>query len=288
MSVDEAAKRRFAVIGTPVGHSKSPAMHNAAYKAASVFWEYEAIDCADEVVALAQIARLRSGELSGLNITMPYKRLALAQAQGVDASVLAAGGANVLTVRDGKLWASNTDGLGAVDAIELAAGKSVDGAVACVCGTGPTSSSIACALAARGARKVTLLSRSLERAADAIEAMAAHIPAAQATVLQAGSYDQAQSLVPACDVFVDATPLGMGADDPSAVDTAFFHAGQVVFDVVYGHGVTKLVGGAREHGAVAIDGSEMLVGQAVLSIQIWQESLGVSFPIDRNLMRAVF
>lgn len=288
MANEEENKRHFAVIGTPVGHSKSPAMHNAAYKAAGIPWEYDAVECPDEQTALAQIERLRSGVLFGLNITMPYKRLALAQADEVDASALAAGGANVLTMRDDKLWAFNTDGLGAVDAIELAACKPVEDAVACVCGTGPTSSSIACALAAQGARKVSLLSRNLERAASAIEAMSAQIPAAQAAVLRPGSYDQAPSLVPECDVFVDATPLGMKPDDPSAVDTSLFHAGQVVFDVVYGHGVTQLVGGARERGAVAIDGSEMLVGQAVLSIQIWQESLGVSFPIDRELMRAVF
>lgn len=279
--------KRFAVMGTPVGHSKSPAMHNAVYEAAGVSWVYEAIECPDESSALAQIEYLRSGELSGLNITMPYKRLALAQAQHVDASARAAGGANVLTMRNGELWAFNTDGLGAVEAIELAAGKSVAGLKACVCGTGPTSSAIACALAAKGAQSVTLFSRSADRAAAAIEAMATGISAQNAVVLQAASYDDAASLVSACDVFVDATPLGMNPGDGSIVDTRLFHEGQVVFDVVYGHGVTQLVGGAREQGTIAIDGSEMLVGQAVLSIEIWQESLGESFAIDRELMRAV-
>lgn len=280
--------KRFAVMGTPVGHSKSPAMHNAVYTAASIPWEYSAIECPDESSAAEQIERLRSGELSGLNITMPYKRLALAQARHVDASARAAGGANVLTMRDGEPWAFNTDGLGAVEAIELAAGKSVAGLKACVCGTGPTSSAIACALASKGVQSVTLFSRSADRAVAAIEAMSAGISAQEAAALQAAIYDDAASFVPACDVFVDATPLGMKPGDGSVVDTGLFHEGQVVFDVVYGHGVTQLVGGARDQGATAIDGSEMLVGQAVLSIEIWQESLGESFPVDRELMLAVF
>lgn len=280
---------RFAVIGTPVGHSKSPAMHNAAYAAACCGWEYSAIECVDEAAALEQINAVRNSALQGLNITMPYKRLAMAQADEADVSARIAGGANVLTLRDGKLLALNTDGLGAVNAIELAADKPVAGLTACVCGTGPTSRSIAYALVSRGVLRVALLSRRASRAQSAVEEMKAQIPGeCPASAFEAASYDAAAQLVPDCDIFVDATPLGMQAGDGAVIDTALLRKGQTVLDVVYGHGVTPLVSGARAQGAVAVDGSEMLVGQAVYSIMAWQESLGIEFPIDRELMRAVF
>lgn len=280
--------RRFAVIGTPVGHSLSPAMHNAVFGAADVNWEYEAIECPCEEDALTQIERLCSGELDGLNITMPYKRLALEQADSVDASARAAGGANVLArYDDGSLHAFNTDGLGAVDAVAFAHGTPVEGLAACVCGTGPTSCSIACALVAQGAARVTLFSRDKKRAQEAVEHIESCLTGDVSHVLRAASYEVASELVPACDVFIDATPRGMNADDEPIVDTTLFHQGQTILDVVYAHGVTRLVAGAREQGAQAIDGGEMLVGQAVLSDFIWQKALGVSFDVERATMSAV-
>lgn len=278
----------FAVIGTPVGHSLSPAMHNAMFCAAGVDWHYIAIECPCEEDALAQIERLREGELDGINITMPYKKLAMSQADVVDASARAAGGANVLArYPDGRLHAFNTDGLGAVDAVSAAHGVPVEGLKACVCGTGPTSCSIACALVAKGATSVILFSRNAQRAQDAVEHIASCLDEGDSRALHAASYDEAVELVPGCDVFIDATPRGMSADDESIVGTALFHSGQTVLDVVYAHGVTRLVAGARESGAQAIDGGEMLVGQALLSDLIWQEALGASFEVDRATMSAV-
>lgn len=277
---------RFAVIGTPVAHSLSPAMHNAVYQEAGVNWTYEAIDCPTDEDAVHQIDLVRAGHLKGLNVTMPYKQLAMEKADHVDPVARAAGGANVLVRHGYELWAYNTDGMGAVDAIARAGELDISKAYACVCGTGPTSSAIACALAVRGAQRVTLFSRDLAKAKLAIIRMAGFLTAEQARVLEPAAYEDAFRIVPGCTVFVDVTPRGMKPDDEPIVDPRLFNKHQVVMDVVYAHGLTKLVEGARQQGAVAIDGGEMLVGQAALAIEIWQDELGYSFPVDRELMRA--
>ena len=277
---------RFAVIGTPVAHSLSPAMHNRVYRDAGVNWVYEAIDCPTEQDAAHQIDLVRMGHLKGLNITMPYKKLALEMADHVDPVAKAAGGANVLVRHGYELWAYNTDGMGAVDAIVRAGDLDITRAYACVCGTGPTSSAIACALAVRGARKVTLFSRDVHKAQLAVARMASFLSSQQAAVLEPTSYDDAFRIVPGCTVFVDATPRGMEPDDEPIVDPRLFNKHQVVMDVVYAHVLTKLIEGARKQGAIAIDGGEMLVGQAALAIEIWQQELGYEFPIDREAMRA--
>ena len=282
---NEKTGKRFAVIGTPVGHSLSPAIHNIVYREAGVDWSYKAIECPTPQDALHQIDLVRLGHLDGINITMPYKQLAMEQADLVDVSAVAAGGANVLVRRGRDLCAYNTDGLGAVDAIVRAGNLDVTKIYACVCGTGPTSSAIACALALKGARHVTLFSRSLAKAQAAVEHMERCLPDTCAGLLEPAEYDDAFRIVPGCNVFVDATPVGMQPGDDPIVDPAFFHDGQVVMDVVYAHGVTKIVEGARKRGAVAIDGGEMLIGQAALAIEIWQRELGYSFEIDRNSMR---
>lgn len=284
-STNEKTGKRFAVIGTPVGHSLSPAIHNIVYRAADVDWNYSAIECPTEEDALHQIDLVRMGHLDGVNITMPYKKLAMEQADLVDTSAVAAGGANVLVRRGNDLCAYNTDGLGAVDAIVRAGDLDVKRVRACVCGTGPTSSAIACALAMSGARSVTVFSRSEAKAALAVCHMASCLEPAQAAVLHPATYDDAFRIVPGCDVFVDATPRGMEPGDEPIINPGLFHEGQVVMDVVYAHGLTKIVAGAREQGAIAIDGGEMLVGQAALAIEIWQRELGYNFQVDRNIMR---
>ena len=277
---------RFALIGTPVGHSLSPAMHNAVYRSAKVDWSYEAIDCPSREEALHCIDLVRTGVYRGLNVTMPYKQLALAQADFSDPAAVVAGGANVL-VREGyDLHAYNTDGAGAVRAIMRQADiDSVTGKRIAVCGTGPTALAIACSFAQLEPRQIIIFSRDVAKADAGIERLITSLPDETPQCFRSALYEDAWRLVPGLDIFVDATPLGMNPDDEAVIDTHLFHEDQVVFDVVYGHGLTKLLAGASARGALALDGTGMLVEQAALSIEIWQRELGYSFEIDRNLMR---
>ena len=130
--------QRLFVAGHPIAHSKSPAMHNAAYRALGLDWEYGFADCPDEDAARALFA---AGDWLACNITMPWKPLAysLAGVHSLEADL--AQGANVLVRHEGVLYADNTDGIGCVSYLERC-GVAFAGARVSICGTGPTALAI--------------------------------------------------------------------------------------------------------------------------------------------------
>lgn len=267
-------------------------MHNTLYKELAKIkwpfslWEYEAVLCPDEESARYQIDLVRTGKYRGMNITMPWKKLAFRCADFADPAVIAAGGANVL-VRDEdfKLCAYNTDGKGAIGAIERVADISPLGKSVVICGTGPTSLAIATAAAQAGAAKVSLLSRDEAKALKCINGMRTVLDPSEASVLHGMDYGSADDVIADADIIVDATPRGMQSDDEPIVDTSLLHAGQVVLDTVYAHGDTALLAQARERGAIAMDGLEMLVEQAALSVEIWANAMALPIDVDRSVMR---
>ena len=268
------------VLGHPVAHSKSPAMHNAVYRKCGLDWEYGLADCATEDAARAFLAQ---GDWRALNITMPYKPLALEVADASSAAALIARGANVLIRNaDGALIADNTDGAGCIAFLQRC-GVRFAGARVVVCGTGPTAVSIMHACACTQASGIALLSRDEQRAIDAlgcyVDALGQAIDGSPR--FSAAAYESASAVIESADVIIDATSLGMLAGDPAPFDTALLRKGQVVFDVVYGHGETALVHAARAVGCIAFDGVGMLVGQAVETLNDMQEVLdGFFIPAD--------
>lgn len=291
------------VLGHPVGHSKSPAMHNAAYRALGLDWSYGLADIADEDEARAF---LTTRAWRAVNVTMPWKPLALALASadaaadaGADAAATSdaarlAKGANVLVNWDGRLHADNTDGKGCV-AFLRRCGVGFSGARVAVCGTGPTSLAIMHACADAGVAHVALLGRDaskaqhvlddyLQRAQQDAGATATGEAPANATAFAASSYDAGLELLARATLVVDATPLGMKASDPAPFDTRVLSAGQHVFDVVYGHGKTALVRAAHAAGCRTYDGAGMLVAQAVETVRDIADVTGAfEIPADLDL-----
>lgn len=282
----------FVLIGDPVAHSLSPIMHNMLYRELGEMkwpfskWTYRAIQCKDRESATYQINLVRTGRYRGMNVTMPWKALAFECADFVEPAVMAAGGANVL-VRDEdfKLCAFNTDGKGAIGAIERSAGITFVESEVMVCGTGPTSLAIATAAAQAGARSVYIFSRDEMKALSSVNRIRSTLDANEANSLHGRDYSNASNIVSNVDIIVDATPCGMKEGDEAIIDTSLLHPGQVVMDTVYAHGTTALLAGAEEHGAVALDGLEMLVEQAALSVEIWADAMALPVEIDRAIMR---
>lgn len=270
------------VLGHPVAHSKSPAMHNALYRELGLSWRYDLRDAPQEQDAQEFLA---AAEFLGINVTMPYKPHAFQAAQVRDASAVLAQGANVLVHEDRGLTCYNMDGLGCMAYLRHA-GAQLPGARVAVCGTGPTSLAIAHAAAKEGAAQVLLLGRSAIRARAAMEGYLERLASTQDAPLAgevdfaASSYDQAQEQLAQATVIVDATPLGMKPGDPAPFNTQVLHQGQFVFDAVYGHGQTALAAAACGAGCTFADGSGMLVGQAVLGAQIFLRAAGWDGDLD--------
>lgn len=254
------------VLGHPVSHSKSPVMHNAAYRALGLDWSYGFMDCPDNAAAQAF---LQEGHWLGINITMPYKPLALRAADHVSDSARLAQGANVLLRTSAGLQADNTDGRGCIAYLQRE-GVAFRDAPVVVCGTGPTSQAIMHAALQAGAASVHLLGRDGGRSRAAVEAYLDRADLLGLRIepgrVRGGSYGEDAAVLAAAAVVLDATPLGMAPDDPAPFDTAVLHSGQTVFDVVYGHGETALLAAARAAGCRAFDGAGMLVAQAVETV----------------------
>ena len=265
------------VLGHPVAHSKSPAMHNAAYRALGLDWEYGFADCAGEASARALLA---APDWLACNVTMPWKPLAFAYSDVRSEEAELAQGANVLVRHAGAVFSDNTDGKGCVAYLQRC-GVEFRGARVSVCGTGPTSLAIFHACVKAGAGRASLIGRNREKACHVLDDYCQRIakrPAGDAGLPPSGGHDACQLValsyddagleaLASSDIILDATPLGMKPSDPVPFDTSALSSGQTVFDVVYGHGETALLAAARKAGCAAFDGAGMLVAQAVETVR---------------------
>ncbi|HEY4397677.1 MAG TPA: shikimate dehydrogenase [Acidimicrobiia bacterium] len=257
--------RVVGIIGDPVGHSRSPAMHNAAFDALGLDWVYVAFPVARGEGAAAVRAVATLG-LAGLNVTMPHKADAAGACDDLSSEAAALGAVNTVVNADGTLAGHSTDGDGFLRALDDE-GITVAGRHAVVLGAGGAGRAITHALGRAGAR-VTVAARRSEAARDA----ASLAPGADAIGF-------GELTVEGFDVVVNATPLGMNGEPPP-FDTSHLHAGQFVFDTVY-PGETPLLRESRARGIGAAGGLGMLVHQGALSFSLWT---GFAPPLE--VMRA--
>ena len=256
------------VVGSPVAHSLSPAMHNAEFRRRGEDHSY----AAHEVVRGGLrdfVASLRGGRVAGLSVTMPLKDEAFELVDRRDAASSRCGSVNTISFDDGVVSGWNTDGDGCVRALE-STGKSVVEATCVVLGAGGTGRAVVEALGRRGAREVVVVNRSPE---------AAHRAASCADVGIVGS----ASDVERAGFLVNTTPVGMKdvGDDEVPIDPRLVPPGCVVLDAVYSPLVTPLLAGLRDRGVTTIDGLWMLVHQAALQQEIW-----FGYHADIAVMRA--
>ncbi len=248
------ATRLAAVIGSPVRHSLSPALHNAAFAAAGLDWRFLAFDVAPGRAADA-IAAMRTLGIAGLAVTTPHKADVAAAVDEVDAAAAALRSVNTVLLRDdGSTFGASTDGEGFVDAVR-AAGVDPDGARVVVLGAGGAARSIVDALGRAGVADLAVVNRSEANAEAA---------AALAPMGRIGSTDD----IAGADLLVNATSVGMGNDD-LPLDDALLHAGLTVADIVYHPLHTSLLRAAAATGARCVDGLGMLVHQACRQQLLW-------------------
>lgn len=247
--------RLAAVIGSPVAHSLSPALHNAAFESAGLDWRFVAFEVAPGRGAKAVEAMVTLG-IAALAVTAPHKRDVAAAVDEVDEAAAALESVNTVVLRpDGTTYGASTDGAGFVASLR-AGGVDPAGMRAVVIGAGGAARSIVDALGRSGVADIAIVNRTPDTAAAA---------AALARVARVGTIDDVSS----ADLVVNATPVGMGGDGRLPVDPERLTAGQVVADIVYHPLDTPLLQAARRIGARTVDGLGMLVHQAALQQQLW-------------------
>jgi shikimate dehydrogenase len=256
------------VLGFPVAHSRSPDMHNAAFRALGLEWRYVKLPVPPALFA-ETVRALPSSGFRGANVTIPHKHAALALADDRTPSAAAIGAANTLTFgEDGAIEAHNTDAPGFLAAV----GEDVRGLRALVLGAGGAGRAVAWALREAGAADVAVWNRTPERADEL-----------------AGDLGVTAILRPAtCDLLVNATSVGLKPRLDEAATLAALQLDeldppQIVVDLVYGDEPTPLLGWAARGGSRTVDGREVLVRQGALSFERWT---GLEAPIDAMLHAA--
>jgi shikimate dehydrogenase len=254
------------VIGTPIRHSLSPAIFNAAFAATGLDWAYLAFDVPDGAAPHA-MAGMRALGLGGLSVTMPHKAAVAALVDAVAPDAAALDAVNCVVPQDGRLLGENTDGPGFLAAL-AEEGFDVQGARCAVLGAGGAARAVVRALAGAGVSEVVVLNRTLARA-EAAAALARPI----------GRLGMPVDVATA-DLLVNATSIGMAGTAGAGhvpLDPGLIGSAHLVVDLVYEPAQTPLLAAAEQQGAVVMGGLGMLVHQAALAFTRWT---GVEAPID--------
>ena len=248
-----------AVIGSPISHSLSPAIHNAALEAANRNGEYVAVECGISDIE-ATMANLQSAGLVGLSVTMPLKEAVIDYLDFVtpDADFLNA--VNCISFGPTGSIGHNTDGDGCCDALVEQGGTRLRGATVVVLGAGGTARSIALALVRRGAH-VVIVNRTQSHAMDLVNSFSGF---GDEVSISVGSH----SAIASASILINATSVGMNSSE-MPVDSSELHNRLTVLDAVYSPLETALLSAARVAGATVVDGLWMLIHQARHQQKLW-------------------
>lgn len=249
--------KQLFVIGDPVAHSLSPLLHQAMLDQTGAAYRYDVRTVRPEELP-AFVRWAKDGGCAGFNVTMPHKEAILPLLDEVDATAASCGAVNTVCIREGRAIGHNTDGTGFLDSL-AGQGFYPQGRTVLLLGAGGAAKAVGHALATAGAGGIIVCARRLERAA----ALAAQLPGCGEGIVLA--QDAIQQAAAACDLLVNATPLGM-AGSPAFARLDFLQAmppHAVVYDLVYHPRRTALLEAAARQGLRTVGGIDLLIRQAV-------------------------
>lgn len=249
--------KQLFVIGDPVAHSLSPLLHQTMIDQTGAAYRYDVRTVRPEELP-AFVRWAKDGGCAGFNVTMPHKEAILPLLDEVDATAASCGAVNTVCIREGRATGHNTDGTGFLDSL-AGQGFYPQGRTVLLLGAGGAAKAVGHALAAAGASRIIVCARRLERAA----ALAAQLPGCGEGIVLA--QDAIQQAAAACDLLVNATPLGM-AGSPAFARLDFLQAmppHAVVYDLVYHPRRTALLEAAARQGLRTVGGIDLLIRQAV-------------------------
>jgi shikimate dehydrogenase len=247
------------VIGTPVRHSLSPTIVNAAFDALGLDWSYFAFEVARGEVEAA-LAGMRALQLGGLSVTMPHKEEAARLVDRCSADAGALGAVNCVVLDGDSLVGENTDGPGFVDAVRSDLDFELRGCRAVMLGAGGAARAVVLALSRAGAADVAVVNRTranAERAAALAEGVGRVVDPPDASTALAEA-----------TLVVNATPVGM-TDGGLPLDPELLGPKHIVVDLVYHPATTPLLAAAAQRGSTVSNGLGMLVHQAAHAVRLW-------------------
>ncbi len=265
--------RVCAVIGDPVEHSLSPRIHNAAFQHLQLDYVYVAFPVKRKELTAA-IQGMRSLKVHGLNVTTPHKLDVVQHLDWLDESAKNVGAVNTILNKEGTLIGYNTDGKGALMALEASQGELSNKKIL-ILGAGGASRSISYTLA-QETRELVVLNRTIEKAESLVKEL---LTTFGNKVRYGGlSRSRIKAELEDADILINATSVGMHPnEDKTPIDQNLLRSKLTIFDLIYHPLETRLLREAKAVGARTIDGLAQLVYQGAASFEIWT---GRSAPVD--------
>jgi len=256
------------IIGFPLGHSVSPAMHNAAYKELGLDYEYIPFEVEPEDLAQA-LPGLRALHIAGFNVTIPHKETIIPLLDDVTKLARTIGAVNTVVNQDGELIGYNTDGPGFIESLKEDANFEPEGKKAVILGAGGASRAVATMLAEAGALSL-LISDIIEEKAKELAEYTDGLTKTKCSWTKADS-PLLRTEIQQADLLVNTTPLGMHPDVNKSPlpEKLKLPKTLLVYDLVYNPAETKLLKTARAAGCKAVSGLGMLIRQGALAFTVF-------------------
>ncbi|MCX5714755.1 MAG: shikimate dehydrogenase [Candidatus Omnitrophica bacterium] len=273
----------YGVLGYPVKHSFSPAMHNAAFRQLHIDAEYRYFEKKPEDLDSFMSSLPKEGIL-GLNVTVPYKEKVILFLAKVSAEARLIGAVNTIKVTGSVLEGFNTDGAGFLKHLKEDLEFEPRGKDVALIGSGGAARAITVYLAKDKVKRISLFDIDLRKAQILLAQLKSNF---KDTVFYAASSIEDLGLSE-CDLLVNATPVGMKVNDPCLVPEKLLHRDLLVYDLIYNPKETKLLSTARERGLKTANGLGMLLYQGALSFEIWIEKKPPLEAMRQALMEVVY
>src|ERR1017187_3326365 len=272
------------IFGSPIKHTASPAMHNAAFGAFEMNWAYLAFRVDPQNLRSALRGANDMGVV-GINLTIPHKIMALDCIDDVDAEARKLGAVNTVSMEKGKLRGFNTDGSGFLKAIKEDFNLSIKGKRVLVLGAGGAGHGIAVKCALDGAAKVIVANRTLAR----IEPIAREINGTKTEFLALKlAAEDIRKVIHEVDLVVNATSVGLEEGDSLGLGADLFSPRLHVYDTIYRPAETELMRIDESAGAKVANGLSMLLHQGAKAFEIWTKRKAPLAVMRRALRAAVY
>ncbi len=255
------------LLGYPVEHSLSPAMHNEAFESLGLNYIYLPFAIKPENIADA-VRGIRAFNFKGVNVTIPHKQAVIPYLDQVSEEARLIGAVNAIENQDGKLIGHNTDGRGFIRSLKEEGDFNPQDKQALVVGAGGAARAVVVQLALSGIEKIFISDINLELAEKLVRDLDDKVNQTQLEVIIT---QEIATIINDLDLVVNATPVGMypKVDVDSVIAPDLLHNSLVVYDLVYNPEETVLIKAAKEAGAIAISGLGMLLYQGAIAFEIW-------------------
>ena len=263
-------KSTYGLVGYPLGHSLSPVMHNTAFKELDVEAEYVLFPMKkEEIESFFKELKDDNSHIFGLNVTVPHKENVIPFLDALDPFATKVGAVNTVVIdKNRRLVGFNTDGPGFLAHL-TEVGFDAKGKRISILGAGGAARAIVsvfCLLSSRP-DSVRIYDVDKEKAVALVQDIGSRVDASHVHVVN--SIDDLN--IELADLLINATPIGMKAEDPCLVSKELLHSNMLVYDLVYNPPETPLLKMAKAKGAKAVNGLKMLFYQGVLAFQHWAE-----------------